>query len=156
MMNLNWEKLNEIYYFITDHHYYAHRLGRLAIQVAIQSTAESKEKYGVWDPMPELSIISPYMYVHSRCDYNTFTTGNSKPESNLSPQSLWIWRVRRKGEDFGLFWREYNVGFLHSIYDQSQNLQNCLNILRKSQEEGAQTEKQLPQSPFPDISPCLL
>jgi hypothetical protein len=32
--------------------------------------AESKEKDGVWDPMPELTITSPY--VHFRIDSNTF------------------------------------------------------------------------------------
>ncbi len=40
--------------------------------------AESKEKYGVWDPMQELTIPSPY--VHSRVYSNTFTMGNSMPE----------------------------------------------------------------------------
>jgi hypothetical protein len=34
---------------------------------------ESKEKYGVSDPMPELTITSPY--VHFRVDSNTFTMG---------------------------------------------------------------------------------
>jgi hypothetical protein len=47
--------------------------------------AESKEKHVVWDPMPELTITSPY--VHSRVDSNTFTMANSMPESTLSPQS---------------------------------------------------------------------
>jgi hypothetical protein len=28
--------------------------------------AQSEEKHGVWDPMPELTITSPY--VHSRVD----------------------------------------------------------------------------------------
>jgi hypothetical protein len=37
---------------------------------------------GVWDPMPELTITSPY--VHSRFDSNTFTMGNPVPESTLS------------------------------------------------------------------------
>jgi hypothetical protein len=51
--------------------------------------AESKGKHGVRDPMPELTITSPY--VHSRVDCNTFTIGN-QPESTLSPsQRLWIW-----------------------------------------------------------------
>ncbi len=31
--------------------------------------AKSKEKHGVWDPMAELTIASPY--VHSRVDSNT-------------------------------------------------------------------------------------
>jgi hypothetical protein len=52
--------------------------------------AESKEKHGVWDPMPELTIFSPY--VHTRVDSNTFIMGNPMPESTLSPsQGLWIW-----------------------------------------------------------------
>jgi hypothetical protein len=40
--------------------------------------AESKEKHGVWDPMPELTTTSPY--VHS----NTFTMGKPMPESTLT------------------------------------------------------------------------
>ncbi len=36
--------------------------------------AESKEKRGVWDLMPDLTITSPY--VHSRVDSNTFIMGN--------------------------------------------------------------------------------
>ncbi len=60
--------------------------------------AESKEKHRVWDPMPELTITSPY--VHSRVDSNTFTMGNPMPELiitlarelTLSPsQGLRIW-----------------------------------------------------------------
>ncbi len=35
--------------------------------------AESKEKHGVWDLMPELTVTSPY--VHSRVDSNTFKMG---------------------------------------------------------------------------------
>ncbi len=43
------------------------------------SEAESKEKHGVWDPMPELTIItSPYV------DSDTFTMGNPMPESTLT------------------------------------------------------------------------
>jgi hypothetical protein len=36
--------------------------------------AESKEKHGVWDLLPVLTITSPY--VHSRVDSNTFIRGN--------------------------------------------------------------------------------
>ncbi len=36
-----------------------------------RTEAESKEKRGVWDPMPELTINSSY--VHSIVDSNTFT-----------------------------------------------------------------------------------
>ncbi len=39
----------------------------------------ASEKHGVWDPMPELTLTSPF--VHS----NTFTLGNHMPESNVSP-----------------------------------------------------------------------
>ncbi len=46
-----------------------------------QSEAESKEKYGVWDPMTELTLNSPN--VHSRVDSNTFTMDNPMPESTL-------------------------------------------------------------------------
>jgi hypothetical protein len=63
--------------------------------------AESKEKHGVWDPMPELTITSSY--VHSGVVSSTFTMhGHGQPyarvdlnpmlESTLSPsQELWIW-----------------------------------------------------------------
>ncbi len=58
-----------------------------------------RKKIYVWDPMPELTITSPY--VHSRVDLNTFTMGigqpyarvdlNPMPEFSLSPsQGLWI------------------------------------------------------------------
>jgi hypothetical protein len=68
----------------------------------VYSEAESKEKHGVWDPLPELTITSPY--VHSRVDSNTFTMGNPMSKSTLtlcqslllSPsQRLWIWPLRK-------------------------------------------------------------
>ncbi len=37
-----------------------------------------KKKHGVWDPMPELTITSPY--VHSRVDSNTFSMGKPMPD----------------------------------------------------------------------------
>jgi hypothetical protein len=43
--------------------------------------AESKEKHGVWDPMPELIITSPY--VHSRVFSNTFTMGIGQPYARV-------------------------------------------------------------------------
>jgi hypothetical protein len=46
------------------------------------SEAESKEKHGVWNPMPELTMYSPY--VHSRVDFNTFTTGIGSPYARVS------------------------------------------------------------------------
>jgi len=49
----------------------------------LTSEAESKEKtWCVWDPMPELTITSPY--AHSRFDSNTFTMGSPMPESTLT------------------------------------------------------------------------
>jgi hypothetical protein len=57
---------------------------------ARDTEAESKEKHGVWDPMPEFTLTSPY--VHSRVDSNTFTMCNPMPEPNLSSrQGLKIW-----------------------------------------------------------------
>jgi hypothetical protein len=50
------------------------------LKVLIKTEAESKEKHGVWDLMPELK--SPF--VDSRMDSNTCTMGNPKPESTLS------------------------------------------------------------------------
>jgi hypothetical protein len=38
-----------------------------------KTEAESIEKHGVWDPMPEMTITPPYD--HSRADFNTFTMG---------------------------------------------------------------------------------
>ncbi len=46
------------------------------------SEAESKEKHGVWDFMPELTKTSPY--VHSRVDSNTFTMGKPLPEPTIT------------------------------------------------------------------------
>jgi hypothetical protein len=43
---------------------------------------EAKEKYDVWDPMPEFTLTS--LYVHSLVDSSTFTLGNPMPEPNLS------------------------------------------------------------------------
>ncbi len=45
--------------------------------------AESQEKHGVWDPVPELTITSPY--VRFRVDSNTFTMGNPICQSRLYP-----------------------------------------------------------------------
>jgi hypothetical protein len=39
--------------------------------------AESKEKHGVWNPMPELTITSPY--VRSRVNCSTFTMVDPMP-----------------------------------------------------------------------------
>ncbi len=63
-----------------------------------------KERHGVWNKMPELTITSPY--IHSRVDFKIFTVGNSLPESTLALcQSrlypivrdfgfgLWCWRL---------------------------------------------------------------
>ncbi len=44
--------------------------------------AESKEKHGVWDPTPEMTITSPY--VDSRVDSNIFTIDNPRRESTLT------------------------------------------------------------------------
>jgi hypothetical protein len=50
---------------------------------SLGTEAESKEKYGVWDPMPE----SPYVHAMG-VDVNTFTLGiflgNPMPESTLT------------------------------------------------------------------------
>jgi hypothetical protein len=69
--------------------------GRGDLHKSHRPEAESKEKHGgVWDPMPELTIASPY--VHFRVDANTFKMHgplystvdlNPMPESTLSPQS---------------------------------------------------------------------
>ncbi len=52
----------------------------------MESEAESKEKHVVLDPMPELTITSPYF--QSRVDSNH---RHPIPESTFSPsQGLWI------------------------------------------------------------------
>jgi hypothetical protein len=62
--------------------------------------AESNEKHGVWGPMPELTIPSPY--VHSRVNSNTFTMGNPMPESTLFPsQGLWNWPLNTGASSLG-------------------------------------------------------
>jgi hypothetical protein len=71
-----------------------------------KAEADSKEKHGVWNPMPELTITSPY--VHSRVDYNTFTMIqpyayvdiNPMPESTLTYARVDFSPVRDFG--FGL------------------------------------------------------
>jgi hypothetical protein len=45
-------------------------------EISRGSEAESKEKLGVWDPMPELTV--------ARVDSITFTMGNPMPESTLT------------------------------------------------------------------------
>jgi hypothetical protein len=45
-----------------------------------------KKNMVVWDPMPELTITSPYVY--SRVDSNTFALDNHMPESTL-PAQIW-------------------------------------------------------------------
>jgi hypothetical protein len=43
---------------------------------------KSKEKHGVWDPLPLLTKTSPY--VDSRVGYNIFNMDNPLPESTLT------------------------------------------------------------------------
>ncbi len=58
--------------------------GKRIIQYTCE--AESKGKHGVWDPMPGLTVTSPY------ADSNTCNMGNPMPESSLSPsQGIRIW-----------------------------------------------------------------
>ncbi len=45
-------------------------------------SSEAKEKHGVRNPIPELTITWPYVY--SRVDSNTFTMVNPMPESTLT------------------------------------------------------------------------
>jgi hypothetical protein len=47
-----------------------------------QRPNQKKNMVHVWDPMPEMTITSPY--VHSRVDSSTFTMGNPMPESTLT------------------------------------------------------------------------
>jgi hypothetical protein len=47
----------------------------------LKPEAESKEKDGVWDPMPELTITSPN--VPSRIHSNTFTMGIGQPYARV-------------------------------------------------------------------------
>ncbi len=58
---------------------------------------ESKEKRGVWDRTPELTVTSPY--VHSRVDSNTFTSG--QPYMPESTSNLFQSRLNSPVMDFG-------------------------------------------------------
>jgi hypothetical protein len=77
--------------------------------------------------MPELTITSPY--VHSRVDYNTFTTGNPMPESTLTlcqsrpypfarvayippSQGLWIWPLVTGFNDSRQPGQKDNIAFI--------------------------------------------
>ena len=53
--------------------------------LVLASEAESKEKHGVLDPMPELTKTSPY--VRSRVDYNTFYHRKPYARVDFFPQS---------------------------------------------------------------------
>ncbi len=64
--------------------------------------AESKEKHGVWDPMPELTKTCPY--VHSRVDSNTFTMANPTPWWPI----LWQGRLYPPVRDLGFGLRVWN------------------------------------------------
>ncbi len=79
--------------------------------------AESKEKHGVWDPMPELTITSPY--VDSRVDTNTFTMGNPMPESTLT---LCRSRLYSPVRDFGF-------GLCSQSFAKQYIVSDCLRLL---------------------------
>jgi hypothetical protein len=73
--------------------------------------AESKETHGVWDPMPELTITSPY--VHSSIDSNTFTKGNPMPASTLT---LCQTRLYPPVRDFGFgLWTVNSIGHISLV-----------------------------------------
>jgi hypothetical protein len=75
--------------------------------------AESKEKHGVWDPMPELILTS--LYVHSRVDSKTLTMGNPMPESTLTPicQSRLFSPVSLSCSNYFLWYGDY---CLHQVF----------------------------------------
>ncbi len=58
------------------------KLQRIEGESTILSETESKEKHGVWDSMPELTMTSPY--VPSGVGSYTFTMGNPMPGSTLT------------------------------------------------------------------------
>ncbi len=53
-----------------------------------------KEKHGVWDPMPKLTITSPYV------DSKTFTMGNPMPETTLT-----LWHTDKKENKLFLIYK---------------------------------------------------
>ncbi len=55
--------------------------GTISLIQVPRTEAESTEKHGVEDPMPELTITLPY--VHSRVDSNTFTMGIGQPYAGV-------------------------------------------------------------------------
>jgi hypothetical protein len=70
--------------------------------------SKSKEKPGVLDRMPELTITSTY--VHSKVDPNTFTMGNPIPGSTLTPCQSRLYPIVR---DFGFVLRLHLLTSLH-------------------------------------------
>jgi hypothetical protein len=50
---------------------------------ADRAETESKEKHGVWVPVPQLTITS--LYVHSKVNYNTFIPWATLCQSRLYP-----------------------------------------------------------------------
>jgi hypothetical protein len=86
--NLNFYSSKKSLHYIYAGFFLMYRVKYQLLQTLI-SEAESKEKHGVWDPMPELTITSPY--VHSRVDSNTFTMGNpARVDINPMPESLYL------------------------------------------------------------------
>jgi hypothetical protein len=78
--------------------------------------AKSKEKHGVWEPMPELTITSPYVY--SSVDSNTFTMGNPMLESTLT---LFQSQLYPSVRDFG-FGLRFVFSYLMTTYPFSSAL----------------------------------
>jgi hypothetical protein len=78
-----------------------------------KTESEFKEKHGIWDPVPELTITSPYD--HS----NTFSMSNSMPESTLT---LCQGRLYPPVRDFGFsLWlfhdaKQLNAQDIHTTY----------------------------------------
>ena len=55
----------------------------------IYTEAKSKEKHGVWDPMPELTITSPYVYF--RLQHIYYGQPYAIVELNPMPESTLDW-----------------------------------------------------------------
>ncbi len=59
-----------------------------------------KEKRGVWDPMPELTITSPYLIVDSEVQLSALTTMNVH-ECFFNYQPIGKGRILGRGRDKG-------------------------------------------------------
>ncbi len=89
------------------------------------SEAESKEKHGVWDPMPELTIPSTLCPLQSRFQHIYHGQPYARVDLNSYARVDFIPPVR----DFGF-------GLIESIEERSAKVINCIFHFEGRLEEG--------------------